>query len=73
MKKDLATFYYPYMVENDSKKLLKVAPLFFCKKCDYNTSKKSSYYKHLTTDKHKKGQNDSEKLLKVAKLVSYLY
>jgi hypothetical protein len=62
------------MVENDSKKLLKVAPLFFCKKCDYNTSKKSSYYKHLTTDKHKKGQNDSEivkndseKLPKVAK------
>ena len=30
----------------------KVASKFNCKKCDYNTSKKSSYDKHLTTSKH---------------------
>jgi hypothetical protein len=57
----------------DSKKLLKVAPIFDCKYCDYTTSKKSSYLKHLSTDKHKNSENDSkmvendsEKLQKVA-------
>lgn len=35
-----------------TKKLQKVAPIFFCEKCDYNTSKKSSFDKHLTTAKH---------------------
>ena len=61
------------MVENGSKKLPKVAHIFCCTNCDYNTSKKSSYNKHITTDKHKKMvndskmmTNDSEKLLKVA-------
>ena len=61
------------MVVNDSKKLLKVANLFCCNFCDYNTSKKSSFDKHLSTDKHKKNENDSkmvvndsEKLPKVA-------
>ena len=63
------------MVVNDSKKLLKVAKLFKCEYCDYNTSKKSSYDKHLSTDKHKKMTNgskmvvnDSEKLPKVAQI-----
>ena len=57
------------MVVNGSKKLLKVAPNFCCEMCDYNTSKKSSYMKHLSTDKHKNSKmvvNGSEKLLKVA-------
>jgi hypothetical protein len=61
------------MVVNDSKKLLKVAHIFCCSYCDYNTSKKSSFDKHLSTDKHKKNNNDSkmvvncsEKLPKVA-------
>ena len=61
------------MVENGSKKLLKVAHIFCCEDCDYSTSKKSSFDKHLSTDKHKKSQNgsylvvnDSEKLPKVA-------
>ncbi len=57
------------MVVNGSKKLLKVAPNFYCELCDYTTSKKSSYMKHLSTDKHKNSKmvvNDSEKLLKVA-------
>ena len=61
------------MVVNDSEKLPKVANLFCCNLCDYITSKKSSYDKHLSTDKHKKATNgskmvvnDSEKLPKVA-------
>jgi hypothetical protein len=61
------------MVVEDSKKLLKVAPKFCCQKCDYVTSKKSSFDKHLSTDKHKNDPNDSkmvvngsEKLPKVA-------
>jgi hypothetical protein len=48
------------MVVNDSKKLLTVAHIFCCSYCDYNTSKKSSFDKHLSTDKHKKNKNDSK-------------
>jgi Txe/YoeB family toxin of Txe-Axe toxin-antitoxin module len=44
----------------DSEKLLKVANKFECKCCDYYTSKKSSYEKHMSTDKHKKKENDSK-------------
>ena len=62
------------MIVEDSKKLPKVALKFCCEYCDYNTSKKSSYDKHLSTDKHKNSENgskmvvkDSEKLPKVAK------
>jgi hypothetical protein len=32
----------------------KVATFFYCKSCDYNTSKKSNYEKHVLTAKHKK-------------------
>jgi hypothetical protein len=44
----------------DSKKLLKVAQSYLCECCDYSTSKKSSYAKHILTDKHKKTENDSK-------------
>ena len=44
----------------DSKKLLKVAQKYICEVCDYSTYKKSSYVKHLSTDKHKKTENDSK-------------
>ena len=44
----------------DSEKLLKVAPKYLCATCDYNTCKKSSYLKHLSTDKHKYNENDSK-------------
>ena len=61
------------MIVNDSKKSLKVALKFCCEDCDYSTSKKTDYLKHLSTDKHKKSQNgsylvvnDSEKSPKVA-------
>jgi hypothetical protein len=36
------------------KKPAKICSKFSCKICDYNTSKKSSYTDHLSTDKHKK-------------------
>ena len=50
----------------ETEKLLKVAKKFVCEKCDYNTSKLSSYKKHLTTAKHLGKQKETEKLLKVA-------
>jgi GIY-YIG catalytic domain len=31
----------------------KIGSCFFCETCKYNTSRKSSFKKHLTTDKHK--------------------
>ena len=48
------------MVVNDSKKLSKVAQKFECVFCHYTTCKKSSYDKHLSTDKHKKAENGSK-------------
>jgi hypothetical protein len=36
----------------ETKSCQKVAPQFCCKTCDYSTSKKSSYEKHLDTLKH---------------------
>ena len=50
----------------ETKKLLKVATKFICEKCDYNTSKLSSYKKHLTTTKHLGKHMETKKLLKVA-------
>ena len=50
----------------ETEKLLKVAQNFVCEKCNYNTSKRSSYNKHLTTAKHLGKQKETEKLLKVA-------
>ena len=40
------------MVTEVTKSCEKVALKFVCKNCDYETSKKSSYDKHLLTDKH---------------------
>jgi hypothetical protein len=39
-------------MENTTKKLQKVAQNFYCEKCDYSCSKKSSFEKHLLTKKH---------------------
>ena len=36
----------------ETKKSLKKSPFFVCKVCDYNTSKKSDFDKHLSTRKH---------------------
>ena len=42
------------MTENS----LKISHKFVCKKCDYSTSKKSDYSKHLFTLKHQNNDND---------------
>jgi len=48
------------MVENGSIKVPKSSKCFCCQICDYNTTKKSQYERHLATDKHKKMENDSK-------------
>jgi hypothetical protein len=50
------------MISN--KNLLKPALRFFCKKCDYGTSKKSSFDEHLLTSKHNKSIIFNENLPK---------
>lgn len=40
------------MKQSETKKVAKVAIQYSCICCDYNTSRKSSYTKHLATDKH---------------------
>ena len=53
IKKGLATFYVNvYKATMLTESCHKVAPRFSCVKCDYFTSKKSSFDKHLTTRKH---------------------
>jgi hypothetical protein len=49
----------------------KVANYFYCKICDYNTSKKFNYEKHLQTDKHKKATVSKQEIGKVAKVAMY--
>jgi hypothetical protein len=48
------------MIVNDSKKSQKVAKEFCCNVCHYTTCKLSDYTKHLSTEKHKKHENDSK-------------
>ena len=50
----------------EAKKLQKVAKKYYCEKCDYTTSRLSSYNKHLTTAKHLGRQKEAQKLQKVA-------
>jgi hypothetical protein len=40
--------------------LLKVAQNYSCELCDYTSCKKSSFDKHVSTDKHKNHINDSK-------------
>jgi hypothetical protein len=44
--------------------LPKICPKFYCEKCDYGTSKKSSYDDHLMSAKHKKSMIGNENLPK---------
>jgi len=54
-----------------NKKLQKVATEFICNECDYITTRKSSYDKHLQTRKHKMLTNANERLIeKDARLFS---
>jgi hypothetical protein len=51
------------------KSIRKVSEKYYCKKCDYTTSVKSNYKKHLTTSKHKNGNNDNKNdNIKVSKM-----
>ena len=50
----------------ETEKLQKVTLKYYCEKCDYTTSRLSSYNKHLTTAKHLGKQKETEKLQKVA-------
>ena len=58
------------MIVNDSEKLQKVAKKFSCLKCDYNTSRKSSFDKHLQTLKHKFECNGSKMIVKSCEKVA---
>ena len=42
-----------------TKKVAKVAKIFYCEKCDYKCSKKFNFDKHLETEKHKRATNQS--------------
>ena len=44
----------------DNKKIPKNPIIYFCEKCNYNTSNKKDFNKHLLTRKHKNGINDNK-------------
>jgi len=48
------------MIENDSNFTKKNEKKYCCQICDFFTSKKTDYTRHLSTDKHKKSLNDSK-------------
>jgi len=49
------------MITNDNKKGAKTSQKFYCKKCDYTTSKIGNWERHKTTLKHKMITNDNKK------------
>jgi hypothetical protein len=53
-----------------TKSCKKVAINFCCKNCDYNTSRKSSYEKHVLSTKHNLLTNVNEKLQESCKIIS---
>ncbi len=53
------------------KKSQKIASKFYCELCDYNTSNKFDYNKHLTTDKHQVSNKLNALEQKVAKNPQY--
>ena len=58
------------MINNGNNLSSESSNLFCCKKCDYNTSKKSQYDRHLMTAKHKNDKNGNEKVPKVPEVLS---
>jgi hypothetical protein len=57
------------MVVNDSNLVPKSSKIFSCQICDYNTSRKSQFDRHLATDKHKKTENGSKMIVNDSDLV----
>ena len=53
------------MTTNNNEIMPKLCPKFYCEKCDYGTSKKSSYTNHLTSSKHIKTTNNNEIMPKI--------
>jgi hypothetical protein len=47
--------------------------IFYCDCCDYSTSKKFNYYKHLSTPKHTKSMASNDSVEKVAKSSNQQY
>ena len=53
MGKGLGTFFcYKYMKQNETVLVQKVPVIYSCEYCDYNTSRKSQYDRHVKTSKH---------------------
>jgi hypothetical protein len=48
------------MIVNDSSKVLKCSNMFSCLICNFKTSRKSQYQRHILTYKHKRNENDSK-------------
>ena len=48
------------MDTNDTKKVPKSPIFYHCENCDYLTSRRSQYDRHILTDKHKKWNNDTK-------------
>jgi hypothetical protein len=55
------------MKQNETKKVPKSSEIYKCNSCDYVTSRKSQYERHLTTDKHKNGTFETNETKKVPK------
>ena len=49
------------MITNDDKKIPKNPKDFLCQKCNYITSSKKDYNKHLLTRKHQMKQNETNR------------
>ena len=47
------------MKQNETHLVPESSDIFVCEYCDYNTSRKSQYDRHLSTDKHKKRENET--------------
>ena len=47
------------MKQNETNLVPKSSDFFVCECCDYTTSRKSQYDRHLSTDKHKKRENET--------------
>jgi hypothetical protein len=62
-----------YILQMTTKSCEKVASKFFCEKCDYFTSKKSSYDKHTLTAKHMNATNCNENATKSCEKVAKSY
>ena len=61
------------MTTNNNEESLKSQPNFCCELCDYSTSRKDQYDRHLSTSKHKNTTNNNEKVGKVGKTYECLH